>query len=210
LAWAEEHDSLIVEDDYGSEFHFRSVPLPALASLDKTGRVVYIGAFSTVVTPALRVGYLVANPWLHERVVSLKRLTDAHLSWPMQQAMLVMLKEGHLDRHVRRMRGYYASKCRFLVELLAPLAPHVRVYGADAGVHLYLQCRSDLDLQGIKQAAYEQGIMVTIFKEYCIEKPERAGLFLGYGSLDQEHMMHGAKILVEILKQFIALLGSGK
>ncbi len=203
LEWAEENDSLIVEDDYGSEFHFRAVPLPALASLDKTGRVAYIGAFSTVVTPALQMGYLVANPLLRERVVSLKRLTDAHLSWPVQQAMLTMLKEGHLDRHVRRLRGHYASKCRLLVELLAPLAPHIRVYGADAGVHLYVQCRPELDLQRVKQAAYEHGIIVTTVNEYCIEQPQHAGLFVGYGSLEPQHMMRGAKILVEILRQFL-------
>src|SRR5690606_34806196 len=97
LEWAHENDSLIIEDDYDSEFRFDAEPLPALAGMDTAGRVAYVGTFSKSLTPALRVGYLVASPPLRERVEQLKLLDDHHTSWPVQAALSVLLTSGDLD-----------------------------------------------------------------------------------------------------------------
>src|SRR5207247_11222689 len=97
LTWAQVNDSLIVEDDYDSEFRFDASPLPALASLDDAGHVAYIGTFSKVLTPALRMGYLVAPPLLRERIGAMKSLTDEQVSWPPQQMLADFIARGHLD-----------------------------------------------------------------------------------------------------------------
>ncbi|GHO78563.1 GntR family transcriptional regulator [Ktedonobacter sp. SOSP1-85] len=94
LTWAQANDSLIIEDDYDSEFRFDALPLPALASLDEVGRVAYIGTFSKVLTPALRVGYLVAPPQLCERIRQLTYLTDEQVSWPLQQMLADFIARG--------------------------------------------------------------------------------------------------------------------
>jgi len=83
LTCAETTAGLIVEDDYASEYRFDATPLPALASLDSAGRVVYIGSFSKALTSALRVGYLVAPPLLRERIEQLKDLTAGYAAWPL-------------------------------------------------------------------------------------------------------------------------------
>src|SRR5215469_17154536 len=121
LTWAQANDSLIVEDDYDSEFRFDASPLPALASLDDAGRVVYIGTFSKVLTPALRIGYLVAPPLLRERIRQIKHLTDEQVSWPSQQMLADFISRGHLDRHIRRMRQQYAQKRLIITQMLAPI-----------------------------------------------------------------------------------------
>jgi len=110
LTWAQTNGSLIVEDDYDSEFRFDTSPLPALASLDDAGRVAYIGTFSKVLTPALRVGYLVASPLLRQHIEQLKYLTDEYAPWPFQQMLAAFIAHGHLNRHIRRMRQQYAQK----------------------------------------------------------------------------------------------------
>src|SRR5260370_2859976 len=121
LAWAQANDSLLIEDDYDSEFRFDTSPLPAFASLDDAGRVAYIGTFSKVLTPALRLWDLLAPPRLCERIGQIKHLTDEHVSWPLQQWLTAFISRGHLDRHVARMRHHYAAKRDIRAQTPAPL-----------------------------------------------------------------------------------------
>lgn len=117
------HDSLIVEDDYDSEFRFDATPLPALAGLDTAGQLANIGSFSKILSPALGVGYLVTSVELCEQITYYKLLTDYHTSRPVQRALTVLLTEGHLKRHIQRMRHSYAEKRALLSGVLAPFAP---------------------------------------------------------------------------------------
>jgi GntR family transcriptional regulator/MocR family aminotransferase len=118
LDWARANDSLIVEDDYDSEFRFDAPPLPALAGMDTEGRVAYVGPFSKLLSPALRIGYVVAPRRLLDRIAWLKLLTDHHAPWPLQRALASFVGEGHLERHVRRMRRHYAAKRAALIAAL--------------------------------------------------------------------------------------------
>src|SRR5262249_47463090 len=98
LEWAAANDALVVEDDYDGEFRFGAPPLPALAGLDRVGRVAYVGTFSKVLVPGLRVGYLLAPEPLRERVLGIKRLTDHHTPWAEQQALAGFCERGDLER----------------------------------------------------------------------------------------------------------------
>jgi len=201
LAWAEANDSLIVEDDYDSEFRFDATPLPSLAGLDTGGRVVYIGTFSKVLSPALRVGYLVAPPALHERVVALKRLTDFQTSWPVQRALATFVAEGHLERHIRRMRRYYAANRAMLRAALAPIAHLGRLRGMEAGLHAYLELREGIDPARVVRRAYERGVIVTSLDEHYLGPPDRHGLLLGYGGLTRDEIATGAGVLMEVIRE---------
>jgi len=94
LEWATRNDALVVEDDYDSEFRYDAPPLPPLASLDRSGRVVYVGTFSKVISPSLRVGYVLAPPSLRDRLERLKCLSDYHTSTPVQLALESFMKAG--------------------------------------------------------------------------------------------------------------------
>ncbi len=204
LNWAETNDCLIIEDDYDSEFRFDASPLPALASLDKTGRVAYIGTFSKVLTPALRIGYLVAPPLLRKRVEHLKDMTNEHPSWSVQQMLAVLITDGHMERHIRRMRQQYAEKRHTLETILAPLVPLAHLRGLEAGLHAYLELRSDINASQVARLARARDVIVTTLDAYYIGTPDRSGLLLGYGSLDIPDIIQGAKVLREVIEDVAA------
>ncbi len=205
LTWAQANDSLIVEDDYDSEFRFDTSPLPALASLDDAGRVVYIGTFSKVLTPALRIGYLVAPPLLRERIRLIKHLTDEQVSWPLQQMLADFISKGHLDRHVRRMRHQYAEKRHIVAQTLAPIAHLARLRGLEAGLHTYLELGASVSATLVVQLAQKRNVIVTPLDAYYLGAPDRSGLLLGYGGLEIPDIIRGVTVLTEIIEQVAAL-----
>lgn len=200
LEWAGRNDSLIVEDDYDSEFRFDASPLPAMAGLDDTGRVVYIGTFSKMLTPALRMGYVVVTPMLRERLIALKSVLDRHVPWPTQRVMTGFLSSGRLESHIARMRRYYARKRKLLSAIIEPLGDLARLQGLEAGLHVYLELDPRLDANRIAAAAARSGVTVTTIDSYFTGPPDRSGLLLGYGGLTIEALETGAKILVDVIQ----------
>lgn len=202
LAWARANDSLVVEDDYDSEFRFDTSPLPALAGFEGAQCVAYLGTFSKVLTPALRVGYLVASPLLRERIGHLIYQTDEYVSWPLQRMLADFIANGHLERHIRRMRQHYAQKRQALAQALASIAPLAQLRGLEAGLHAYLALHPDLDATLVAHLARERGVLVTpLDARYYIRTPDRAGVLLGYGSLEIPEIIRGATVLKEIIAQ---------
>jgi GntR family transcriptional regulator/MocR family aminotransferase len=137
LGWAAEHRACILEDDYDSEFRFDPRPLEALQSLDQRGLVVYVGTFSKVLHPGLRIGFIVAPPALVPALCAARQLADWHQPLVSQVALARFITEGHLARHVRRMSRIYARRRARLLEALAR-SPHIfgEVVPSVAGLHV--------------------------------------------------------------------------
>jgi GntR family transcriptional regulator/MocR family aminotransferase len=205
IEWAQANDALVVEDDYDSEFRFDAPPLPAMAGLDETGRVAYIGTFSKMLSPALRVGYLVASPPLRERVAHYKRLTDYHTPWPVQRALATFITGGHLERHVRRMRRHYGEKRTALAESLAPIHEIARLRGLEAGLHAYLELDPRIEPDLVAQRAMERGVVVSTLAGYYIGDIAHNGLLLGYGGLSIEEIQTGATVLANVLSALVVV-----
>ena len=201
IEWACEHDSLIIEDDYDSEFRFDAAPLPAMAGLDETGRVVYVGTFSKMLTPALRVGYVVATPVLRERLVQLKRAIDWHSPWPTQAVLARFLSSGRLEAHIARMRRHYARNRACLTEAFAPIEGLARLQGLEAGLHVYLELHPALDTERIVEEALAHKVVVTSIGSYFQGQPDRCGLLLGYGGLTVSEIEQGASVLVRLIRE---------
>lgn len=213
LDWAAATGSVVLEDDYDSEFRYDAAPLPALAGLTgevRTSRVAYVGTFSKAVSPALRVGYLVGHPDLTDRVRALKSLTDYHTSWPAQQAMAVFLAEGHLGRHVHRMRRHYAVKRSALQQALAPVAELAVPLGLAAGLHTALQLAPPLDPDAVTRAVRAQGVAVTTLDGCYLGPPTVRGLLLGYGGPTLEEVREGGERLVDVIAAEADRLGVGR
>lgn len=203
LEWARASDSLILEDDYDSEFRFGAPPLPALAALDSDrsdGHVAYLGTFSKVLTPSLRVGYLVAPTPLLERLERLKLLSDYHTPWPVQRALAGFLIGGHLERHIRRMRRHYAAKRQALLDALAGLGDYAHVFGLEAGLHFCLELAPGLDASVISRALRARGVIATPLADCYAGPVTRQALILGYGGLTPEEILRGGHILVETIR----------
>jgi GntR family transcriptional regulator/MocR family aminotransferase len=201
LEWAAANDALVVEDDYDGEFRFGAPPLPALAGLDREGRVAYVGTFSKVLVPGLRVGYLLAPEPLRAQVLGLKRLTDHHTPWPEQQALTGFCERGDLERHIRRMRRYYAQNRAVLTETLAPLGELARLRGLEAGLHAFLELRDDLDSERVAARCRERGVAVSTLADYFVGPPDRQGLLLGYGGLDAQDVRDGALVVATAIRE---------
>lgn len=200
IDWANRNDSLILEDDYDSEFRFDATPLPAMAGFEDAGRVVYIGTFSKTLTPALRMGYVVATPLLRERLIDVKRATDRHSPWPTQRVLASFLDSGRLETHIARMRRHYAQKRQLLAEAFEPLDGLARLQGLEAGLHVFVQLATGLDVDRVIAAAADRGVSVTSISSYFVDAPDRAGLLLGYGGLTSEQIALGAEVLVDVIR----------
>ena len=201
LDWAREHDSLIVEDDYDSEFRFDAAPLPALAGLDNDGRVVYVGTFSKMLTPAIRVGYVLAPPLLRERIIQIKRLSDFHTSWPVQRVLTRFLQTGLLETHIRRMRRHYAEKRALLAAQLEPVTDLARLRGFEAGLHAFVELAPHVSHDEVMERALAIGVGVTTIDEYFYGPTRLNGILLGYGGLNHAQIREGGRLLVGVIAQ---------
>lgn len=187
LEWARRHDALIVEDDYDSEFRYDAPPLPLLASLDSTNRVIYVGTFSKALSPSLRIGYVLA-PLLRERLRRLKYWMDYHSSTPTQLALEYFLKEGYFAQHIRRMRRLYAEKRALLVQALSPVQAVASVRGLEAGLHAFIACDTQVQIERLVQNCLRQRILLTDLRRYYAVEPHQRGVVLGYGRLERDEI----------------------
>lgn len=202
LEWARLHDSLILEDDYDSEFRFETAPLPALAALGQDC-TVYLGTFSKTLAPSLRVGYIVAPPLLREQLVNLKSLSDYHTSLPIQLALSKFLQGGHFERHIRRMRRVYANKRQVLLEALEPVKHFAPLGGLEAGLHAHLELPLSMPASRIALQAQKRGVWISTLEPYYHGKATRNGLLLGYGGLNVQDIQTGARKLVQVMLEHI-------
>jgi GntR family transcriptional regulator/MocR family aminotransferase len=198
LAWAERHRAVVVEDDYDSEFRFEDRPLEPLQSLDRDGRVVYVGTFSKTMLPMLRLGFLVAPASLRPALVSAKRLTDWHGELSNQAALARFLDDGHLARHVRRATRVYADRHAAVVGALRrDFAGWLEPVPSAVGLHVCARLApgAEVDLTGVVRRAAEAGVAVTELARFCGERPAQRGLVIGYGAVPTDRIPEGMRRL---------------
>jgi GntR family transcriptional regulator/MocR family aminotransferase len=204
LAWAERSGAYILEDDYDSEFRYAGQPVEAMQGLDRSGRVIYVGTFSKVLFPALRLGYLVLPMPLVAPFTAAKWLTDRHTPTLEQEVLTDFIREGHFERHLRRARARNAARRTVLLETLATrLGERVEVSGANTGMHLlvWLHTVAPQQVAELIAAAGRVGVGLYSVAPYYLRPPPRAGLLLGYTALTEEEIRTGIQRLAAILDQ---------
>ncbi|GAA1573703.1 MULTISPECIES: PLP-dependent aminotransferase family protein [Kribbella] len=195
VRWARRTGSLLIEDDYDSEFRYDVAPLPALAQLDLE-RVVHLGTLSKTLSPALRLGWLVASEAMVDRLAAFRANSGDWPAWPMQAALLAMLRDGYLDRVVRRGRRLYAERRTHTCEVLAPYG---QVIGQDAGLHITLLLSCNTDDRRIAAAAREAGVVVAPLSEYRRSIPGPPGLVIGYATPSTSDLHRALTVLTGVL-----------
>ncbi len=182
LDWAQAAGAWVIEDDYDSEYRYESLPVAALQGLDRDDRVLYVGTFSKVLFPALRLGYLVVPPDLVPRFAAIREAMDVFPPTFSQAVLADFIGEGHFGRHLRRMRELYRERRSVLVECLGKeLGAAVRVEGAQAGMHLVTAMARGTRDRAISARAERRGVRALPLSECYLGAPARAGLVLGYG-----------------------------
>jgi len=184
LSWAEQNHSAIVEDDYDSEFRYESRPIEPLKTLDKSGRVVYVGSFSKTMLPTLRLGFLVTPPSLCAAIRKAKQVADWHTSLPLQMALARFIDDGGFARHIRKMRSIYRVRHAMVVNgLNKEFADHLQTIPSNVGLHVatYARSASVDEIGAIVRRASDAGVEVHALSRFSVQAPPKPGLVLGYG-----------------------------
>lgn len=186
LAFAREHGAVVLEDDYDGEFRFGARPLDALQTLDRDGLVFYIGTFSKSLFPSLRKGFVVSPAWAREALVAVKHCADSHCDTITQAALAAFIREGHLARHVRRMRPIYAERRQALqAGLQQALSPWLVPMPCEAGLHLAARFRDPARAAAIVQAMRQHTPGAQSTAEYAMDTDAPPlGITFGYGVID--------------------------
>lgn len=200
LDWAETAGAWIIEDDYDSEFRYDSMPIASLQGLDSNSRVVYIGTFSKVVFPSLRLGYLVIPADLVNEFLTVRFVMDFGSASFHQAVLADFIREGHFSRHIRRMRSLYSERRGVLLETLRKeLDENGEVTGAEAGMHLTLTLDGICDREIAIRAAQQNLWLTPLSSSYTGSAP-RQGFILGFGSAEVERMPRAVRTLQSLLK----------
>jgi GntR family transcriptional regulator/MocR family aminotransferase len=211
LTWADRHRAVIIEDDYDSEFRFSDRPLEPLQSLDRTGRVIYVGSFSKTLLPMLRLGFLVAPASLQPALYSAKQLSDWHGDPITQGALARFIDDGLLARHIRKATKVYGARRERIVAGIGDrLGDWLLVVPAAAGLHVCAQLRPAAATVEVGQAlgyARAAGAIAHDLADFCAEPAGQQGVVLGFGAIQLDRIGAG---LDRLARGFRAADGSAR
>jgi GntR family transcriptional regulator / MocR family aminotransferase len=185
LAWARRQSAVIVEDDYDSEYRYSGPPLPCLQGLSEDVPVIYCGTFSKVMFPGLRIGYLIVPQPMLQTFVRAKWISDRHTALIEQAALTDFLREGHLERHVRRMRRIYGRRREVLCSALSRhFGERVSVHGECAGMQLLVRFED----RRMRQWAIDASVLLPATDGYYL-RPRRhtdySEFLLGFAAMPE-------------------------
>lgn len=200
LDWSRRQRAWVVEDDYDGEFQYGAHRIPALCSLPGSERVLYVGTFSKTLHPGLRLGFIVLPHGLVEAFASARSLTDRHSPGASQEVLARFITEGHLLRHLRRMRELYVERQGAMVESLRRASGGALVLTPAAqGMHLSHEVGERSDDAVLSRRAAEAGVYLAPLSLYCVQARRRGWLF-GYAGFDEGRLRHAAKALAPLLR----------
>ena len=197
LAWADEHDALILEDDYDAEYRYDREPIGAIHGLAPE-RVIYAGSASKTLAPGLRLGWMVVPQALVDDLAAIKEANDRGSASLDQLAFADFLMKGEFDRHLRRMRPLYRERRDALLDALRRHLPDMPTVGASAGLHVLAMLPAGVDEAAVIDASAASGVKVTGLR-HTYHHPERApgGLILGYGQVTTSDIDAGVRLVAK-------------
>jgi GntR family transcriptional regulator/MocR family aminotransferase len=200
LRWAARAGAFVIEDDYDSEYRFEGSPVPALQSLDNHSSVIFIGSFSKTLFPALRVGYVVLPASLVDPFVALRYRTDFRNSSFDQAVLCDFIVDGHLARHLRRMRNLYAERLATLMEgTKQHLGGLLEISDVRAGLYTIGYLKNGMTSRQAEKLAAAQGVEVLAVDRCTLRRPDPNALLLGFGGFDEFAIRQGLIRLAKAL-----------
>ncbi len=204
LQWAQEQTTWIIEDDYDSEYRYEGYPLAALQGLDTSGQVIYLGTFSKIIAPTLRIGYIVVPQELIEPIKAARRIRDRGQNLLVQIALANFIKEGHFARHIRRMRALYVKRQKLLIQEINKEGQDVlTVEPHAAGLHLiawFKKPNSTINEVTLSQRLLQKDIDAPPLSRFAFNDLGRQGLLLGYSAPEHE-IIAAARMLRIVLAE---------
>jgi GntR family transcriptional regulator / MocR family aminotransferase len=211
LAWAVQDGAWIIEDDYESEFQAPGQMLPSLQGLDRAGRVIYLGTFSKLLFPSLRLGYAVLPEDLVVPFAGARHLADRQSSGLIQAIMTEFMLDGHFARHLKRMRAHYAERQQFLIDQLA-----LRLYGivevrpVASGMYLTAWLPWGWSDREASETLAAAGVATVPLSSLTLEAARRPGLVLGYSGHSEAAIARAVDTMAGVLSRPIGLMNMQK
>lgn len=200
LDLARKHKFAIVEEDYDHEFHYDGAPVLPLASADRSGVVAYVGTFSKVLAPALRIGYIAAPRALLKSVVAHRLFLDVQGDRVLEFALAELIEEGEIQRHIRRVRREYASRREVLVNALQRRLGDALHFTVPAGgIGLWVGAAEGIDIDRWAERARERGAVMMTARGFAVNGRARPFARLGFASLDRAELVEGVRRLAAAL-----------
>ena len=203
LEQAERDGGWIIEDDFDSEFRYAGRPVPALASLDGSQRVIYVGSFSKIFSSGLRIGFIVAPVSLIPRFKEMLSRFGQRASIMSQLPIASFIEDGSFHRHIRRMRRTYGERRQVFVDAFrAGLPPSVTFTDHRAGMQIALRFPDDWRDGDIANRAQATGLTCLPLSTFCYEAPVRSGLLVGFSTIVPDEAHEPLAKLIEILRDY--------
>lgn len=202
LRLADASDMVVIEDDYESENNFSGNPIPALKSLDRNHRVIYIGSLSKSLAPGLRIGYIVAAPELITELRALRRLMIRHPSSFVQRSLSLFISLGYNDAHLKRLAEAQKERGTLMLDALARHAPQCRVTPFSGGGSCWVQLPDNVHPLELSERAAARGVLIEpgdVF--FQVEDTRRHFIRLGFQSITARVIEDGISILAEVITE---------
>ena len=200
IAWAEEVDGVILEDDYDAEFRYDRQPVGSLQGL-APARVIALGSVSKTLAPAIRLGWVLAPPAVVAGIVREKRLSSRGAPGLDQEALALLMETGRFDRHLRRMRDIYRFRRDVLAAEVERAFGSGRLGGLAAGCHALLRLPEGSDERSVAKTAAAEGVHAQPLGSYRVPSEATTGeplppaLVIGFGNVDEEEIRRGIRVI---------------
>ena len=202
LAWAAETGSFVIEDDYDGEFRLDGDPVSALQNLDKNDSVILIGSFNKLLFSSLRVGYMVLPKRLIDKILVFRFGIDQNAVGLEQAILADFIEEGHMGRHMRRMRELYSNRLRTLrTETERQLKDVLEIPNVKAGLYTAGFLRNGMSSRQAEAAAMSQGIETMALDRFLLSGTDPQGIMLGFAAFDTAAIKRGVATLALALSK---------
>lgn len=201
LEWAEAFNAWIIEDDYDGEYRFAGKPLSALASIAKSERVIYVGTFSKVLFPGLRIGFVVLPEDLAERFASARGYMDRQSPILEQATLAAFMAGGHYDRHIRKMRRVYGERRAAVIQAFQNHGSGlIAIEAPETGMHVIVRLTAAVSEQRAADIFTEHGLPAMPIGSYFMNKPTARGLLVSFANIRVQDIDSGVRKLVAALE----------
>jgi GntR family transcriptional regulator/MocR family aminotransferase len=192
LELAQKRGAVVIEDDYDAEFRYGARPLDALQTLDRAESVFYVGTFSKSLFPEIRLGFIVAPSWARAALIAAKQYADWHCPALAQDTLAAFIAEGHMARHVRKMRAVYAERRAVMLASLSTDFQNIMTpVDSAAGLHLAALAQPGVDADALVERALQDSVRFYSLSLFSPANRGRPGFVFGYGALDVQAIEEG-------------------
>jgi len=206
LELASKYDVLVLEDNPYGDLRFSGEEVPTLKSMDKEGRVIYVGSFSKILSPGMRLGYLVAPAPLAEKIEMLKQVNDVHTPMLTQLMCVEFMKKYDIDKYIAKNRELYGKKCAKMVESMEKYFPEGKVKWVvpEGGIFLWCECPTITDITPIVDKCLEKKVAIVPGSNFATDIYAPSNMFrLNYSSATLENIEEGVRRLGEVLTEML-------